>query len=129
MRTLTLKMEVSVDGFVGAPDGDVAPFMHTFENEDEAFLAAALAGVWDASAHLMGRKTYEDMAAHRPTSGAPFAAPMNEIPKVVFSRTSPATPWGEGEVLGGDLVEEVARLKAGDGKPLLAHGGAASRRR
>jgi dihydrofolate reductase len=96
MRTLTLKMEVPVDGFVGTPDGDVGPFMDTFEREDEAFLAAAVEGVSDASAHLMGRKTYEDVAAHRPTSDAPFAAPMNEIPKVVFSRTSTRSPSARG---------------------------------
>ena len=35
--------------------------------------------------HIMGSRTYQDMAAHWPTSTEPDAAPMNEIPKVVFS--------------------------------------------
>jgi dihydrofolate reductase len=34
----------------------------------------------------MGSRTYYDMAAFWPSSGAPLAAPTNEIPKVVFSR-------------------------------------------
>jgi dihydrofolate reductase len=33
----------------------------------------------------MGRRTYEEMAAAWPTSWSVYAAPMNEIPKVVFS--------------------------------------------
>ena len=35
----------------------------------------------------MGWVTYEEIAAHRPTSTDDYAAPMNEIPKVVFSKT------------------------------------------
>jgi len=34
----------------------------------------------------MGSRTFRDMAAYWPTSTEPFAPPMNEIPKVVFSR-------------------------------------------
>ena len=34
----------------------------------------------------MGWVTYEEIAAHRPTSTDDYAAP-NEIPKVVFSKT------------------------------------------
>jgi dihydrofolate reductase len=43
--------------------------------------------------HIMGSRTFHDMAAFWPSSTEPFAAPMNEIPKVVFSRKSgPLTP-------------------------------------
>lgn len=34
-----------------------------------------------------------------------------------------AESWAEADVLGGDLEEEIAKLKAGEGKPILAHGG------
>jgi hypothetical protein len=40
-----------------------------------------------AGTHIMGRVTYQDMAGFWPTSSHPSAAPMNDIPKVVFSRT------------------------------------------
>src|SRR4051794_8059063 len=49
---------------------------------------------------------------------------MNEIPKVVFSRTLTEAPWGETEIVRGPLVDEIARLKEQPGKPILAHGGA-----
>jgi hypothetical protein len=35
----------------------------------------------------MRRQTYEDMVAVWPQSSSDFAAPMNEIPKIVFSKT------------------------------------------
>ena len=48
-------------------------------------LAGALAALRQAGTHIMGRVTYEVMAKFWPTSDHPIAAPMNEIPKVVFS--------------------------------------------
>jgi hypothetical protein len=41
--------------------------------------------VSNAGAHLIGATTYAVMAAHWPSASRPFAKPMNEIPKVVFS--------------------------------------------
>jgi dihydrofolate reductase len=72
----------------------------------------------------MGRATYLDMAAYWPSSTEPFAAPMNEVPKAVFSKTLSETPWGETRVLRGDLAEEVEALEMEPGKVVLAHGGA-----
>ena len=62
-------------------------------------------------AHLMGRRTYEQMAAAWPTSTSVYAAPMSEIPKVVFSKTLERADWPETRIAGGELVEEVAALK------------------
>ncbi len=121
MRKLVMKMHLSVDGFVGGPKGEVE---WVFSAMDEAATAWTMGALWNAGAHLMGGVTYGDMAAHWPTSTEPYAAPMNEIPKVVFSKTLKEAPWGETRVARGDLVEEVNRLKREPGKDLLAHGGA-----
>jgi dihydrofolate reductase len=63
------------------------------------------------------------MAAYWTTSQEPYAPPMNEIPKVVFSNTLRAAPWGETRIASGQLVDEIACLKREPGKDLLAHGG------
>jgi len=34
-----------------------------------------------------------------------------------------AESWAQAYVASGDLAEEIARLKAGEGKPIMAHGG------
>lgn len=94
------------------------------------------------------------MAPYWPTSTMAFAPPMNQIPKAVFSGRGPAIlktatstrqlgnaldeagdgqtgqlqpgaeSWAQARVASGDLSDEISRLKAEDGKPILAHGGA-----
>jgi dihydrofolate reductase len=150
MRDLILKMSISIDGFVGGVDGSIK---WIFGNDQEA-IAWTLETVWNASLHIMGSRTFQDMAAFWPTSTEVFAPPMNQIPKAVFSRQGPAflktvnttaalkdaranagagqpvelqpgaESWAETYVASGDLAEEIAKLKAQEGKPIVAHGGA-----
>jgi dihydrofolate reductase len=149
MRPLFLKMSVSLDGFVGGPNGEID---WIFKSYDAGATAWTVETISRAGTHLMGSRTFRDMAAWWPRSTEPFAPPMNEIPKVVFSRTgsiaaasttraledatslrkpgdaaanaAAASSWTHPTVAGGDLAGEIARLKQQDGKPLVAHGGA-----
>jgi len=121
MRKLILRMSMSLDGFVGRPKGELE---WIFRNVDEESIAFGVAQLWEAGVHAMGGTTYRDMAAHWPTSTEPWAPPMNQIPKVVFSKTLKDASWGPTRILSGDLAEEVARLKTEPGKDILAHGGA-----
>jgi dihydrofolate reductase len=122
MRRLILQTSVSVDGYVAALDKS-HPWSEGSE-EDEAFKRWILDSVWAAGAHLMGRVTYEEMSAFWPTSTSEYAAPMNEIPKVVFSKTLQHADWPETRIARGDLAEEIARLKHEPGNELIAYGGA-----
>jgi dihydrofolate reductase len=98
----------------------------------------------DTSLHVVGSNTFRMWAGYWPTATDEFAAPMNQIPKAVFSKQGSAIleaaravqaepealqpgaeSWAQAYVASGDLVEEVARLKARDGKPMFAYGGAA----
>ena len=80
MRVLILMMSISIDGFVGGPDGDLK---WVFGTDDKA-RAWTVEVVWNASLHIMGSRTFRDMAAYWPTSTEVFAPPMNQIPKAVF---------------------------------------------
>jgi dihydrofolate reductase len=138
-RKLVLKMSVSLDGFVCGPDGEADWIFRSAGGADStAWLLETLRG---AGLHVMGSRSYYDMAAFWPFSQLPIAAPMNEIPKLVFSRTglndgtlgrrtaaaadeAALRSWAEPVVASGDLVEEIQRLKAQPGNYLLAHGGA-----
>ncbi len=71
----------------------------------------------------MGRVTYEEMSAYWPTSSSEYAAPMNEIPKVVFSKTIKKAEWADSRIASGELSDEVATLKSEPGNDLIAHGG------
>lgn len=121
MPKLVLTMQLSLDGFVGGPKGEVD---WAFADFDEEFQDWQVAKLWEASAHLMGSVTYYEMAAHWPSSTEPYAAPMNRIPKVLFSKSLKQAEWSDTQIVSGDLATEVARLKQGTGDDLLAHGGA-----
>src|SRR5690242_2754280 len=73
----------------------------------------------------MGRTTYEEMASYWPTSSDDYAAPMNEISKVVFSQTLGEASWPGSSVARGDLAQEIASLRRQPGGEIIAWGGAA----
>lgn len=72
----------------------------------------------------MGRVTYEEMAAHWTQSTHPYAAPMNDIPKIVFSRTISEASWPTTRIARGDLATEIAAIKEERRPDVIAYGGA-----
>jgi dihydrofolate reductase len=124
MRKLVLSMGVSLDGLVARP-GRYGAGGWGLPPEDPALKERKLGWMHDVGLHLMGRNTYEEMAGFWPTSDDPYAAPMNEIPKVVFSSTLERADWPDSRIARGELAEEIAQLKREPGKDMLAWGGAA----
>lgn len=150
MRKLILKMELTVDGFVGGINGEID---WMFGSTDEEAANWIVETIGNAGLHIMGRRTFNDMKNWWPYSTEVFAAPMNEIPKAAFSRkgfidedTTQAIKdataenettglkkqelvykgdsWTNARLLTGDLAEEITKLKLEPGKDIVAHGGA-----
>jgi dihydrofolate reductase len=134
MRKLIMKMSISIDGFVGGPNGEND---WVFRSSTEESRAWSVEKSWEAGLIIMGRKSFENMAPYWPTASGPFAAPMNEIPKAVFTQKgfkgvelpnaeqSPAVAsWTQARVFDGDLSEGIKQLKSEEGKPIVAIGGA-----
>jgi hypothetical protein len=82
MASLVLKMSVSLDGFVAPPDGS-SDWVAAGRSPDGA--SWTVETLSNAGAHLVGAGTYAAWADFWPGAPGPFAKPMNEIPKVVFS--------------------------------------------
>jgi dihydrofolate reductase len=123
MRKLILSMGLSLDGLVARP-GRYGAGGWGLPPDDPALKERKLAWLRDIGLHLMGRATYEEMAETWPFSDDPYAAPMNEIPKVVFSRTLERADWAETRIARGELADEIAELKQEPGKDMMAWGGA-----
>jgi dihydrofolate reductase len=122
MASLILKMSVSLDGYVAPLDGST-DWIAAGRSDDA--LRWTIETVSNANIHLMGATTYAVTAAHWPNASGPFAKPMNEIPKIVFSNSLTSTDWDETTIAAGDLAEAITRLKQErSGGYLLAHGGA-----
>jgi dihydrofolate reductase len=139
MRQLILKVSMTMDGFMAGPNGELDWLFATMSAEGKQWIAESLA---NAGVHIMGSRTYADMAAYWPKSTDILAPVMNDIPKVVFSRShvmkttkaledarrlepvsESGASWGAPRVASGDLAEEITRLKSETGKAIIAHGG------
>jgi dihydrofolate reductase len=120
MRKLVLQMGISIDGYVsGGPEKDIGA--GGVVHPDVA--ARTMAWITRAGLHAMGRVTYEEMSGFWPTSTEEYAKAMNEIPKVVFSKTLTRADWPTTTIARGDLDDEVAKLKAEPGGDIIAYGG------
>jgi dihydrofolate reductase len=121
MASLVLKMSVSLDGYVAPVDGSTD---WSAAGRSADGFSWTVETVSNAAAHLMGAVTYAAWAGYWPSASGPFAKPMNEIPKVVFSDSLASADWAETTIATGDLDEAVKRLKQEhSGGYLLAHGG------
>jgi dihydrofolate reductase len=146
-KELILHMTMSLDGFVAGPNGEFDWAFHSMSAEGRQSVADLFR---QASLIAIGRRSYMAMADVWPTVENPVAAPMNEIPKAVFSRSGAISApnmektraalkagnseqtsveqalesWLDPIVAGKDLVADMQRLKAEGGKPILAIGGA-----
>jgi dihydrofolate reductase len=79
-------------------------------------------GYAEAGGFLLGRRTYENLAAHWPTAPEEeqaIAQPLNTLPKHVASRTlTEPLEWQNSTVLQGDIAQAVLALKQEDGGDL-----------
>jgi dihydrofolate reductase len=117
MRKLVESTYVSLDGMVSGDSFWAAQM--GFRDERHTTYAAQLLS--SADALLLGRATYEVFAETWPGQSGEVADLINALPKYVASRTLTAGTWNA-EILPGDAVDAVARLKESGEGTLLKYG-------
>jgi dihydrofolate reductase len=132
MRKLVVGTFLTLDGVMQAPGGPNEDRDGGFEHGgwlvpyfDETLVQIMSEWTARAGAFLLGRKTYEIFAASWPNATDPadeIATVLNTRPKFVASRTLDRVDWSNSTLLQGDVAEEVARLKAGEGGEIQVHG-------
>lgn len=123
MRTITVFNSVSLDGYFTDERGDMS-WAHKNDPEWQAFTAENAGGGGEL---LFGRVTYEMMRSHWPTpearkANATVADAMNNLPKVVFSKTLEKTDWKNTRIIKGDIAAAVRRMKEESGPPMVLMG-------
>lgn len=117
MRKLVESTYVSLDGMVSGESFWAAQAQ--FQGDKHAAYAEKLLGAADAL--VLGRATYEVFAAAWPERSGDIADRLNALPKYVASRTLTEGTWNA-EILQGDAVDAVARLKESGEGTLLKYG-------
>jgi len=123
MRKLIVFNNVTLDGYFTDMNGDMS-WAHKSDAEWKAFVEGNASG---GGALLFGRITYELMASYWPTPFAMkndpvIAERMNNLPKVVFSRTLDKASWSNTKVVKGNLAAEVRKMKKEPGEHMVIFG-------
>jgi len=125
MRRLVLFMHVSVDGFVGGPNGEM-DWIHV----DEDMFEYAGQQTDNADTALYGRRTFEMMQSYWPTAADLPNATKHDIQhsqwyssveKLVVSRTM-QNEFKNVTMLRENIADEVAKRKQESGKNIVIFG-------
>jgi dihydrofolate reductase len=123
MRKLVVFNMVSLDGFFVDGKGD----MSWARKNDAEWSAFANENASGNGVLVFGRITYGLMAGYWPTPMALQNSPvvakgMNDMPKIVFSRTLDNASWSNTKLVKGDLAAEMRKLKNEPGANLVILG-------
>jgi dihydrofolate reductase len=116
MGKIVVSENVSLDGVVQDPTGEEG-FRHggwfnqISDKDREGRAKVGFDEALGAEAMLLGRRSYEFLAARWPSRTGAWADRLNSLPKYVVSSTLVDPAWNNTTVLGGDAVTEVSRLK------------------
>jgi dihydrofolate reductase len=125
VRKLVVFNQVTLDGYFAGVNGDIS-WAHgaTKDPEWNAFVEhnASAGGVL-----VFGRITYELMIRYWPTAAAlkndPVVAErMNNLPKVVFSRTLDKASWNNTKLVKGNPAAEMRKMKQEPGEDMAIFG-------
>ena len=121
MRKLKLQVQMSVDGFIAGPVGEMDWMVWDWDDELKAYVVEITDPV---DCIVLGRKLAQGFIpywANNPEQEG--AAKLNSTHKVVFTKTLGKSEWPNTVLAKGDLVDEINRLKELDGKDMIAYGG------
>lgn len=128
MRKLIVSMNVTLDGFMAGPGGEL-DWHFDYWNEEMARCAGEQLS--EADTILLGRVTYNAMAGYWPArqrdllcpkEDIAFADLINNCRKVVFSKTLQHTAWNNARLAQQTIRKEVILLKQQPGRDMILYG-------
>nr|WP_082269109.1 dihydrofolate reductase family protein [Leptospira interrogans] len=120
MRKIILQTMLSMNGYFEGPNSTI-----DWHVVDEEFNKYTIDFLDQVDVLLFGRITYELMANYWPTAivdNPIIATKMNEITKIVFSKTLANVKWKNSILVYNNVKKEVAKLKKQQGKDIAIFG-------
>jgi dihydrofolate reductase len=128
LRKLRLQVQMSVDGCIAGPNGEMDWMVGLLDDE---FIKYQYKLTEPVDTILLGRKmtdvfiSYWSNVMNKPDDPwYAFAKKMIETPKVVFTKTVNKSRWINTDIATGDLIEEVSKIKSQNGMDIVVYGGA-----
>lgn len=126
MKRIIVQQWLTIDGYAEDKNGRLDFFP---DHESEKYSdREQLEFLESVDMILLGRKTYELFVDFWPTATIDkeiIADKLNSLPKFVFSNTLTSAPWGkwpDASVVKGQAVDEISKLKQGNGKDMVLWG-------
>lgn len=129
MRKVILSTNVTLDGFMSGPNGELDWHFQHWNDEMENYFSEQIKSI---DTILFGRVTYAVMtkywsAMEHDFSGRKkdiaFAEWMMNTDKVVFSKTLSALHWNHSKLVSENIPGEIQDLKQKEGKDMILWGG------
>lgn len=128
MRKLKLQVQMSIDGYIAGPNGEMDFLVWDWDEKLENYVTDLTEPV---DTIILGRKLAEGFIPHwaavaenpddpQYSAGKKFT----DTHKVVFTKTLVKPVWDHTVFAKGDLVDEIAKLKQQVGKDIIVYGGA-----
>ncbi|RYC70912.1 dihydrofolate reductase family protein [Spirosoma sordidisoli] len=128
MRKLKLQVQMTVDGYIGGPNGEMDWMTFDWDDALKEYVKELTDPV---DCIVLGRKLAEgfipywaSVAANPDNPDYEAGQKFTQTRKVVFSRTLSQSIWENTTVATGSLVDEIGRLKAQAGQDIIVYGGA-----
>ena len=128
MRKLKLQVQISVDGYVAGPNGEMDWMVWDWDGELKNYVNELTQPV---DSILLGRKLADGFIPHwanvaNDPNNPAYATgkKFTDTPKVVFTKTLRKSAWENTEIATGDLPNEINKLKRQNSKDMIVYGGA-----
>lgn len=128
MRKLKLQVQMTVDGYIAGPNGELDFMVWNWDDELKQYVEDITEPV---DCIVLGRKLAEGFIPHWASVAAdpdgedfPTGKKFTDTHKVVFTKTLNQPDWKNTVLAKGDLVDEISQLKKQDGQDIIAYGGA-----
>lgn len=128
MRKLKLQVQMTVDGYIAGPNGEMDWMIYDWDDGLKNYVAVITEPV---DCIVLGRKLAEGFIPYWAEVAANPANPeylagkkFTDTGKIVFTKTMVKSIWKNTVLAKGDLVEEITQLKKQGGQDIIAYGGA-----
>ena len=114
---------MTIDGYIAGPNGEMDWMIFNWDDELKKYVTELNESV---DCIVLGRKLAQGFiphwAAHPEAEGADK---INNVTKVVFTKTLDKSVWDNTTLAKGELVAEITQLKSQPGKDIITYGGGA----